>query len=53
MMGREVVDAMVDHDIRNRPSLPALARLYYTIYWPSETRRTQRLDTTFGSSTVA
>ncbi|MGW0182989.1 hypothetical protein [Nocardia sp. NPDC003345] len=52
-MGREVVDAMIDHDIRNRPSLPVLARLYYTIYWPSEARRARRLDATFGPPAVA
>lgn len=48
VMGREVVDAMIEHDIRHRPSLPVLARLFYTVYWPSEAQRARRLDATFG-----
>ncbi|WP_280436998.1 hypothetical protein [Nocardia carnea] len=48
VMGRQVVAAMIDHDIRNRPVLSGLWRLYYSIYWPLGAKRARRLDATFG-----
>jgi hypothetical protein len=47
VLGRSVVDAMIDHDIRNRPLLPGLARLLIAPS-PTEAQRAQRLADTFG-----
>ncbi|MFI5715259.1 hypothetical protein [Nocardia sp. NPDC051750] len=53
VMGRSVVDSMIDHDIRNRHSLPGFARLMLAVYSPTEAQRAQRLDTTFGRHLTA
>ncbi|MEU1980963.1 hypothetical protein [Nocardia sp. NPDC019395] len=53
VMGRPVVDVMIDHDIRNHPLLPGLARLFLAAYSPTVAQRVRRLDTTFGSHRIA
>jgi hypothetical protein len=53
VMGRSVVDSMIDRDIRNRPLLRGFAWLFHTVYSPTESQRTRRLDTTFGPQRIA
>lgn len=53
VMGRSVVDVMIDHDTRIWPSLPVLARFYFTVYGPTNAQRLRRLDASFGPRHVA
>ncbi|MEV0712547.1 hypothetical protein [Nocardia aurea] len=53
VMGRSVVNSMIDRDIRDRPLLRGFAWLFRTVYSPTESQRVRRLDTSFGSRRIA
>lgn len=53
VMGRSVVDLMIDHDIRNQHMIRGLVRLYLTAFSPTLAQRMRRLDTEFGPRPLA
>ncbi|MGI5218507.1 hypothetical protein [Nocardia sp. CA-290969] len=48
VMGRPVVDMMIDYGIRNDHLVRGFIRLYFTAFSPTVAQRVRRLDTAFG-----
>lgn len=53
VMGRSVVDTMIDHDIRNQHMIRGFVRLYFTVWSPTIAQRIRRLDAEFGPRPIA
>ncbi len=53
VLGRPVVDLMIDHDIRHEHMIPGFVRLFLLVYGPTVAQRVRRLDTTFGAHHIA
>ncbi|MFD4404259.1 hypothetical protein ACFWPH_16025 [Nocardia sp. NPDC058499] len=53
VMGRPVVDSMMDHEIRNAHLIPGFLRLYFALYSPTLAQRVRRLDAAFGPRRIA
>ncbi len=48
VMGRPVVDLMMDHEIRNAHLIPRSRRLLFALYCPTRAQPLRRLDAAFG-----
>lgn len=53
VMGRPVMDLMIDHDIRNYHLIRGFMRLYLRAFSPTVAERVRRLDTAFGPRVLA
>ncbi|WP_280402695.1 hypothetical protein [Nocardia carnea] len=53
VMGRPVMDLMIDHDIRNYHLVRGFMRIYSSAFSPTVAQRVRRLDTAFGPRVLA